>query len=72
METQANRWKNDVFLFEHPDHKTNIANTLQEFFQNNAPSVLDPFTTWNCYKVYIRGVLMKLRNVTKKPMEPAA
>lgn len=44
-------------LFEHPDHKTNISETLQEFFHINAASVEDPFTTWNAHKAYMRGIL---------------
>lgn len=65
-ETRANRWRNDTFLFSHPDHKHTINKELHEFFKNNTGSVPDPFTVWNCHKAYIRGILMKMSSVAKK------
>lgn len=52
--TRANRWCNDAVLMACPEHKHQIQQALQEFFDLNASSTEDLFTLWNAH-----GIVMK-------------
>lgn len=57
-ETRANRWRNDISLLSHPEHKIKIAKEL--VYRQRS------FILWNAHKAYIRGLLIKLSSIVKK------
>lgn len=57
--TRANRGRNNAVLMARPEHKHQIQQALQEFFDLNASSTEDPFTLWNTHKAFIRGILVQ-------------
>lgn len=62
----ANRWRNDVVLMSRPEHRHQMQQALQEFFDINALSTDNPFTMWNLHKAFIRGALMKQSSIARK------
>lgn len=53
-------WRVNSQVFNSPQYVADITKHLQEYFQLNLHSVLNPFTLWCTHKTFMRGIFIQL------------